>query len=114
MTSEDVIASIERWQKVGPKGANLKTTKIVAVDKYTVELHFVDSFGAALLLLLGSDENKCVIMPKEVAEASPEANNLSEIIGTGPYKWTEYKADQYVRLTRFDEYVSRSDKPTGP
>ena len=50
-------------------------------------------------------------MPKEVAEASPEANNLSEIIGTGPYKWTEYKADQYVRLTRFDEYVSRSDKP---
>ena len=111
MTSEDVIASIERWQKVGPKGANLKTTKIVAVDKYTVELHFVDPFGAALLLLLGSDENKCVIMPKEVVDASPEANNLSEIIGTGPYKWTEHKEDQYVRLTRFDEYVSRSDKP---
>jgi len=111
MTSEDVIASIKRWQKVGPKGANLKTTKIVAKDKYTVELHFKDPFGQALLLLLGSDENKCVIMPKEVAEASPEANNLSEIIGTGPYKWTEYKEDQYVRLTKFDKYVSRKDKP---
>ena len=111
MTSEDVIASIERWQKVGPKGANLKTTKIVAVDKYTVELHFAEPFGAALLLLLGSDENKCVIMPKEVAEASPEANNLSEIIGTGPYKWTEYKEDQYIKLTRFEDYASRSDKP---
>ena len=32
MTSEDVIASIRRWQRVGPKGANLKTTKIIAKD----------------------------------------------------------------------------------
>ena len=111
MTAEDVIASIKRWQKVGPKGASLTTNKIQALDKYTVRLSFNDPIGQTLLLLLGSDENKCVIMPKEVAEASPESGNLTEIVGTGPYKWTEYKEDQYVRLTKFDKYVSRNDKP---
>jgi peptide/nickel transport system substrate-binding protein len=50
-------------------------------------------------------------MPKEVVDASPEANKLSAIIGTGPYKWTEYVEDQYIRLTRFDDYVSRTDAP---
>ena len=111
MTAEDVIASIKRWQKVGPKGASLETNKIEALDKYTVRLNFKDPIGQTLLLLLGSDENKCVIMPKEVAEASPTSGNLTEIIGTGPYKWDEYKEDQYIRLTKFEEYVSRDDKP---
>ena len=111
MTSDDVVASIERWQRVGPKGAALNTTKIEATDKYTVKMYFDEPIGQSLLLLLGSDENKCVIMPEEVCEASPVAGTVSEIIGTGPYMWTEYKEEQYVRLTKFDQYVPRTDAP---
>ena len=113
MTSADVKASVERWLKVGPKGLALapEVDKVDATDKYVVTLTFKNPIGQTLLLLLGSDENKCVIMPKEICDASPEANKLSEIIGTGPYKWTEYKEDQYILLTRFDGYVPRSDAP---
>jgi len=113
MTSADVKASIERWLKVGPKGQALapNVQSVAATDKYTVKMNFKDPIGQTLLLILGSDENKCVIMPKEVCDASPEANKLSAIIGTGPYKWTEYKEDQYVLLSRFDQYVSRTDAP---
>lgn len=113
MTSADVKASVDRWLKVGPKGLALapQVDKVDATDKYVVTMSFKDPIGQTLLLLLGSDENKCVIMPKEVCDASPEANKLSEIIGTGPYKWTEYKEDQYILLTRFDKYVPRSDAP---
>ena len=113
MTAEDVKASVERWLKVGPKGLALapQVVEVNATGKYEVTMTFNAPLGQALLPLLGSDENKCVIMPKEVCDASPEANKLSEIIGTGPYKWTEYKEDQYILLTRFDEYVSRADAP---
>ncbi len=111
MTSADVKASVERWIKVGPKGQSLPFDRIEAPDKYTVQMYFKTPIGQTLLLLLGSDENKCVIMPKEVCDASPKPNVLSAIIGTGPYKWTEYKEDQYIKLTRFDQYVARTDAP---
>ena len=62
-------------------------------------------------MLMGSDENKAVIMPKEVAEASPDAGTLSEVVGTGPYSFVEYREDQFVRLERFADYVARSDAP---
>jgi len=111
MTSADVKASVERWLRVGPKGQALQVDSIETPDDYTVVMHFPEPLGQTLLILLGSDENKCVIMPKEVVDASPEANKLSEIVGTGPYKWTEYVEDQFIRLTRFEEYVSRDDAP---
>ena len=111
MTSADVKASVERWKKVGPKGAGLPLDKIETPDKYTVQMYFKTPMGQTLLLQLGSDENKCVIMPKEVCDASPNANALSAIIGTGPYKWTEYKEDQFIKLTRFEQYAQRTDAP---
>ena len=77
MTSADAKSSIERWQKVGPKGPSLKTDRIETPDKYTVKMYFKQPIGQTLLLLLGSDENKCVIMPKEVADSSPESGKLS-------------------------------------
>ncbi len=112
MTSADVLASVGRWLKVGPKGQGLTTLSTMdAPDKYTFRMIFKEAMGQSLLLTLGSDENKCIIMPKEVCDASPKAGTLSAIIGTGPYKWAEYKEDQYVKLTRFDKYVPRTDAP---
>ena len=111
MTSADAKSSIERWQKVGPKGPSLKTDRIETPDKYTVKMYFKQPIGQTLLLLLGSDENKCVIMPKEVADSSPESGKLSAVVGTGPYRFVEYKEDQYVKLARFEQYVARNDAP---
>lgn len=66
---------------------------------------------APLTLLLGSDENKAVIMPKAVAEASPTPGQLTEVVGTGPYSFVEYNEDQYVKLAKFADYVARDDAP---
>ena len=72
-------------------------------------MHFSSPKGRFLLLLLGSDENKAVIMPKEVAGV--HGGTLSEVVGTGPYRFAEYREDQYVRLQRFADYTARDDAP---
>ena len=112
LKAEDVVASLERWAAIGPKGAALKDLdRFEIVDDYTVKMLFNVPVGRFLLLALGSDENKAVIMPAEVAEASPDAGVLSEIVGTGPYQFVEHREDQFLRLRRFDDYVSRDDAP---
>jgi peptide/nickel transport system substrate-binding protein len=112
MGAADVQASLERWRRVGPKGTILKNLdRFEVTSPYVLKLHFKEPIGRALLLAFGSDENKAVIMPKEVAEASPEAAKLTEVIGTGPYRFVEYKPDQFVRLRRFDKYLPRTDRP---
>ncbi len=112
LKAEDVVASLERWREVGPKGPALKDLdRMGVVDDYTLNMHFNVPMGRFLLLILGSDENKAVIMPKEVAEASPTAGQLSEVIGTGPYKFVEHREDQFLRLERFDDYSVRDDAP---
>ena len=110
--AEDVKASLERWKVVAPKGPGLDTlTSIDTPDATTVVLNFSTTMGRFLLLMLGSDENKFVVMPKEVAEASTAPGQLTEVIGTGPYKFVEYATDQYVKLAKFAEYVARDDAP---
>ena len=112
MGAADVQASLERWRRVGPKGTIFKNLdRFEIADKYTLRMHFKEPIGRSLLLALGSDENKAIIMPKEIAEASPEATKLSEVIGTGPYRFVENKPDQFIRLKRFDRYVPRTDPP---
>jgi peptide/nickel transport system substrate-binding protein len=110
--SNDVVASLERWTRIGPKGSALAgVERYEIVDDYTVTLHFGEPVGRSLLLSLGSDENKAVIMPEEIAEASQTAGVLTAVIGTGPYRFVEYRDDQYLKLVRFDEYSARSDAP---
>jgi peptide/nickel transport system substrate-binding protein len=112
MDAGDVKASIERWRTVGPKGPGLAAlTSIETPSDDTVVLNFGTPMGRFLLLMMGSDENKCVIMPKEIAEASTTPGQLTEVIGTGPYKFVEYNEDQYVKLEKFADYVARDDAP---
>jgi peptide/nickel transport system substrate-binding protein len=114
MTAEDVQASIERWRKVGPKGTILKNLdRYEIVSKYLLRMHFKEPMGRFLLLALGSDENKAIIMPKEIAQKYPEATKIpkNEVVGTGPFQFVEHKPDQYIRLKRFDKYKARGDAP---
>src|SRR5660398_194633 len=41
------------------------------------------------------------------------ATPLKEFVGTGPYKFKERRPDQYVLLTRFDQYSARKEVPSG-
>ncbi|MBP6685110.1 MAG: hypothetical protein KA158_06785, partial [Leucobacter sp.] len=42
-------------------------------------------------------------MPSEIVEAAGD-DPIDEVIGTGPYKFEEWVADQSLTLTRWDEY----------
>lgn len=112
LDSGDVKASLERWKDVGPKGSGLASlASIETPDDLTVVMKFDQPMGRFLLLLLGSDENKAVIMPAEIAEASTTPGQLTEVVGTGPYRFVEYREDQYARLAKFDDYSARDDAP---
>src|SRR5699024_9036067 len=45
---------------------------------------------------------------KEVIENS-DAKGIDEYIGTGPFQFDEWVQDQYIKLTKFDDYQSRDE-----
>src|SRR5690606_9228540 len=102
LVADDVVASVKRWLEVSSRGASLAeaTESIEAVDDYTVEFHMNQSFGtfATTLARIGQ---ACVIYPASVIEAAgPEP--ITDIIGTGPYKFVERQIDQRILLERFE------------
>jgi peptide/nickel transport system substrate-binding protein len=114
MTSEDVVASLNRWSKQSVYGKDLfkQVADFRAVDKYTVELKLKQS-SAIVVINLAVPNNFGAIYPKEIAERFPPQEKVTEFIGTGPFKLAEWKPDQHIRMVRFDDYKSRNEKPNG-
>jgi len=109
MTSEDVVASLNRWRKVSArKDLMVRVKEVKAADKYTVEF-LLDAPLASLPFILAQEACQPVIHPKEIIEnAGP--NELSAYIGTGPYKFVEWIPGRHIILERFDNYKSREEK----
>jgi peptide/nickel transport system substrate-binding protein len=59
------------------------------------------SVQSTFLSNLSSPRAPIAIMPAE--EAAKESGKASPI-GTGPFKFVEYKPDSHVKLARFDDY----------
>jgi len=110
MTSADVVASLERWEKVATRGK--QTAEVIsgieAKDDNTVVITLKKPY-APLLPLLSLNNAAAIIIPAKNAGQDP----LTDFIGTGPYKLEERVADQYIRLTRFDDYQSLPGEPNG-
>lgn len=108
MTSADVSASFDRYRKLGVDRSILD-----AVDKW--ETPDADTFIIRMkralptfIEQLSSFTVPVVIIPSELADAP--AQQL-QIIGTGPFKLEEFRADSAVKLRRFDDYVSDTRYP---
>ncbi|HET8532749.1 MAG TPA: ABC transporter substrate-binding protein, partial [Methylomirabilota bacterium] len=114
MTSEDVVASLNRWGKQSIYGKALfaQVAELRGVDPYTVEMKLKEK-SAIVLISLAVPNNFGAIYPKEIAEKFAPEVKVTEYVGTGPYKLAEWKPDQYIRMVRFDDYKSRSEKPNG-
>jgi len=65
-----------------------------------------------VLILMATRANFPAIMPKEVIEAAG-AEGVTEYIGTGPYKFNEWKQDQYIHLVRYEDYQPVDSAPSG-
>jgi peptide/nickel transport system substrate-binding protein len=105
MTSEDVVACMQRWGEISGVGKALfaATESIEATDDYTIEMVTSKPYGT-ILIALCSNTQACTIHPKEVIDEfglDPISDNY---IGTGPYKFAGRQADAYIRFERFDDY----------
>ncbi len=101
MTSEDVIASLERYGKVGGSAQIIKPiTKMTPTSKYVVTVELTQPVPG-FLDQLSSPRAPAGIMPK--SEAGKERGKIDHI-GTGPYQFVEYIPDSHVAVKRFDGY----------
>jgi peptide/nickel transport system substrate-binding protein len=105
MSSADVLASLKRWMEVAVRGkqAGAFIEGIAAPDANTIRIQLKEPY-APLLALLSLPTSAAIIVP--AAKATPQ---LSDIVGTGPFRFKERQPDRYVLLTRFDEYTPRMD-----
>ncbi|WP_020620024.1 ABC transporter substrate-binding protein [Paenibacillus daejeonensis] len=112
LTADDVVASMNRWLVTSSRAKSLLVgAEFTEVDPYTVALT-VPQATSDVLILLSSQAQFPAIMPKEIIDNAP-ADGINEYIGTGPYKFQEWKQDQYIHLVRYDEYQSVDKDPSG-
>ena len=112
MTADDVVSSFKRWMVVSPRGRLIAgyLAGLTAKDSKTVELTLKQSY-APLLALLAFPNGALVIMPKRFETQTQKP--VTEFVGTGPWKFLEHVPDRYVRVTKFDGYVSPPGKADG-
>ncbi|WP_291799026.1 ABC transporter substrate-binding protein [Brevibacterium sp.] len=113
MTSEDVVESMNRW--IGlyqvAQATMGEDAHFVEDGKYTVKL-LLEEPSIGVLGLLATHKQFPSIMPAEIVrDADP--TGVTEFIGTGPYEFVEWKKDQYIHMTRFDDYESPPGEPSG-
>lgn len=112
MKADDVTASMNRWLVTSSRAKVLLVdAKFETVDDYTVKLT-VKQATSDILILIASQAQFPSIMPKEIVDSAP-AEGITEYIGTGPYKFAEWKQDQYIHLTRYEDYQSGEGEPSG-
>ena len=115
MTATDVVASLQRYFKVSPGAYRFRNVKSVeAVDPLTVRLTLSHDF--ALLANLSIPAPVISVMPAEVVQRYGEKEiRGADLIGTGPFRFLEWRPDVAVRLGRFDGYSAdtRLPGPTG-
>lgn len=124
MTSSDVLASMERWQRMTQRGDSLleDLTSATAVDDYTIELVFSQPNGG-FLYGIGHYGGLFGVFPEEIVEKYHDATNaedpdsqitdISDAIGTGPYQAVEWVPDRSLVMRRFEDYSYRDEPIDG-
>lgn len=113
MTSDDVVASLQRWGQVAARGRELfrEVESLTAPDAYTVVMRLREANGLVPLALAIPSQG-AVIYPREVIEEAG-GGMIRRFIGTGPYRFVEHLPDVHIRLERFDRYRPRDETPDG-
>jgi peptide/nickel transport system substrate-binding protein len=102
MTAGDVVASLERWTKLSPRGKSAAAfIEAITVKDGSIVITLKQPY-APLPALLAMNNGAAAIVPKSTIDG---VNPLKSFIGTGPFRFVEHKPDQYIRLAKFDRYV---------
>lgn len=115
MKADDVVASLNRWGEYGLTAKALwsHVTNLVALDDYTVQLTLDEPF-APMTTYLANIYGGPSIYPKEIIDkAGSKPLAPEDVIGTGPYKFVQWKAGDYILLERFAGYSSSPAPASG-
>ena len=111
MTADDVVASMNLWLERCSKAELISGSTFAKADDYTVTLT-VPQASSDIINILAAPIQFAAIYPKSVVDAAGP-DGITEYIGTGPYKLDEWLQDQYVKLTRFEDYQSPEGESSG-
>jgi peptide/nickel transport system substrate-binding protein len=114
MTSEDVVASLQRWMDRAGIGRTIRgrTASLEATDTYTVRWELTAP-TSSLVHALATWSQGPVIYPSEVIAAAGSERMIEDYIGTGPFKFVEWRRGSSVHLERFEDYTPRDEEPDG-
>lgn len=109
MTSDDVVASLQRWMELSPRGKSVakEVASLTAKGPHAIEIKLKNVY-APLLAQLALPSGMAAIMARESIPP-----HLKDFVGTGPYKFKERRADQYTVLVRHDGYSARKEPASG-
>lgn len=113
MKAEDVVASLKRWRRPAISSIGSDTFKhirdIKAIDDNAVQIDLKDVYKPLMSNLAAVKEPMVVIPAKIANKAGDNKLKNDQLIGTGPYKFKEWKRGQEITLTRFKDYASRDE-----
>ena len=113
MTAADVVASMNRWLQNNSRAKTLLAgAAFEEAGDYAVTLT-LPAPASDTLILLATHSQYPGILPKSVVEAADAEKGISDYIGTGPYTFSEWKSGSFIELTRFADYASRDEEPSG-
>ncbi len=100
-TARDVV-EFAKWnielKTVSPVSVHVPLKEAIAVDDYTVD--FIFKVPQPLLLIGG---RVFLIPPAAISRDNREIYKTNPM-GTGPYKFVEWKRGQYIKLAKFESY----------
>ena len=106
MMASDVKASMERYRKVGATGTLLAPVADIEVTGDYEVTFTMNAPTPTFLEAFSSPRAPAVIIPEEDGAAEPGRTSL---VGTGPYKITEYVPDSHVTIEKFADYSQDMD-----
>jgi peptide/nickel transport system substrate-binding protein len=110
--SRDCTASLRRWLQRDPGGASLKVRldAMEEPDDRTLVLRLNKPFPP-LPKLLSKFQSPCVVVPKRIADGTDPYKQMTEIIGSGPFRFLkdEYVIGAQASMTPFEKYVPRQE-----
>ena len=117
VTAVDFKATMERafdsyytgWKELA------KRATVEVVDDKTWTLNFEEPFGLVLDAMSFNTEGLPIQKASVIGDTPAERGGgvLQVHIGSGPYKFVSWDVGNRVILERFDDYVSRSEAPSG-
>ncbi|MFC4278361.1 ABC transporter substrate-binding protein [Achromobacter aloeverae] len=115
VTSEDCIASINRWASVDATGQVLMTMvqSMDAVDASHFKVVLKQPTPLLLEGLSKISSRPAFMMPKRIAD-TPASQPITEYVGSGPFKFVaaEFKPGLKVVYEKNKDYVPRSEPPS--